>query len=85
MSARVDTYADVVICLDDTPSLFAGAEIESPMTVADVKYWLKQVEALGFGDGLTLTECKLAVEVHSHNLALSKHTAKVDMLNTEAV
>jgi len=85
MSARVETYADVVICLDDTPSRYAGAEIQSPLTVADVKYWLAKVEALGFSDEYQLTECQLVIEVHSHNLNLSKDMACVNVFNTEAV
>jgi hypothetical protein len=85
MSARVDSYVDLVIALDDRPCLQAGAEIESPLTVADVKYWLAKVEALGFDDDYALTECQLAIEVHSHNLTLSKDIASVNVRYTEAV
>ena len=85
MSARVDMYVDFVIALDDRPCLSAGAEIESPLTVADVKHWLAKVEALGFDDEHMLTECQLAIEVHSHNMSLSKDIASVNVRYTEAV
>jgi hypothetical protein len=85
MSARVDMYVDLVIALDDRPCLQAGAEIESPLTVADVKHWLAKVEALGFDDDHELTECQLAIEVHSHNMTFSKDIASVNVRYTEAV